>query len=78
MEDLKNGMMENGKMSDTTNYEPPPTWGCNHSWMNVNPAYRIFASDNSNQTCLDNIPYMQKQQCIICGGYRTIEVGIDE
>ena len=54
-----------------TAYEPPPLWDCQHIWMNVNLPFRSWISNSSDSECPESVPYEQKQQCTICGGFRT-------
>ena len=48
------------------NYEPAPVFGCKHKWKLIGKPINVW--------WVINMPLMQKQKCLKCGGVGWVKV----
>ena len=51
-----------------TNYEPMPSFGCVHSWVDTGPPFKSWASGGTGGEAPEDAPITQKRICLHCGG----------
>ena len=62
------------ELNQTSAYEPPPLWGCQHNWMLIGSPIVTWTSGGTGDKPPENAPAMQKRQCLNCGGFEWIGV----